>query len=130
MDSYADYEFYVEKYKSTKITSSKEFDKLSMRATQYIKRHIFNRDFTNYFGKDYSNEVKYATCSLAEIELEYNKALEELSKNNVKSESIGDYSKSYYTKEELIKDTNNKRIEELKLYLEPTGLLFRGRDNV
>lgn len=126
MESYVNYEFYTNTYKGTKITSQEEFDKLSLRATQYVKEHIFNRDFTNYFDKDYSNEVKYATCSLTEIEKDYQKALEELSSGNIKSESIGDYSRSFGTIEELIKNTNNKRNSELKLYLSTTGLLFRG----
>lgn len=130
MESYVDYEFYKNTYKGTKITSQEEFDRLSLRATQYVKEHIFDRDFTNYFDKDYSNEVKYATCSLAEIEQEYQKGLEELSSGNIKSESIGDYSRSFGTKEELIKNTNQNRVDELKLYLATTGLLFRGFDHV
>ena len=130
MESYVDYEFYINTYKGSKITSKEEFDKLSLRATQYVKEHLFNRDFTNYFDKDYSNEVKYATCSLAEIEQDYQKGLEELSTGNIKSESIGDYSRSFGTKEELINNTNSKRNEELKLYLATTGLLFRGLDRV
>lgn len=128
MESYVDYEFYQDTYKGTKITSEEEFDKLSLRATQYVKEHIFNRDFTNYNKKDYSNEVKYATCSLTEIEKDYQKGLEELSSGNIKSESIGDYSRSFGTSQELIKNTNIKRNEELNLYLGTTGLLFRGLD--
>lgn len=130
MDSYADYEFYTGTYKGTKITSKDEFDKLSLRATQYVKNHIFNRNYADYYGKDYTNEVKYATCSLTEVEQEYQKGLDELSSDNVKSESIGDYSRTFGTKEELIKNTNIKRKEELNLYLQTTGLLFRGFDNV
>lgn len=130
MESYVDYEFYINTYKGSKITSKEEFDKLSLRATQYVKEHIFNRDYSNYCGNDFTNEVKYATCSLTEIEQEYQKGLEELSSGNIKSESIGDYSRSFGTKEELIKNTNQNRIDELKLYLATTGLLFRGLDHV
>lgn len=130
MESYVDYEFYTNTYKGTKITSKEEFDKLSLRATQYVKEHIFNRNYADYYGKDYTNEVKYATCSLTEIEQEYQKGLEELSSGNIKSESIGDYSRSFSTKEELINNTNLRKNEELKLYLATTGLLFRGFDHV
>lgn len=128
MESYVDYEFYRDTYKGTKITSEEEFDKLSLRATQYVKEHIFDRDYTKYCGKDFSNEVMYATCSLTEIEQSYQKGLEELSSGNIKSESIGDYSRTFGTKEELIKNTNQSRSDELKLYLGTTGLLFRGLD--
>ena len=126
MLSYVDYEFYQNTYKGNKITSQEEFDKLSLRATQYVKQQIMNRDYTDFNGKDYTNEVKYATCSLTEIEQDYQKGVEELSSGNIKSESIGDYSRSFGTNEELTNNTNIKRNEELKLYLGMTGLLYRG----
>ena len=126
MNSYVDYEFYINTYKGSKITSKEEFDKLSLRATQYVKQQIMTRDYANFNGKDYTNEVKYATCSLVEIEQDYQKGLEELSTGNIKSESIGDYSRSFGTSEELTNNTNIKRNEELNLYLAMTGLLYRG----
>ena len=126
MQSYVDYEFYINTYKGTKITSQEEFDKLSLRATQYVKQQIMNRDYTDFKGKDYTNEVKYATCSLTEIEQDYQKAKEETPTNGIKSESIGDYSRSFGSFEELTNNTNIKRNEELNLYLAMTGLLYRG----
>lgn len=126
MLSYVDYEFYQNTYKGNKITSQEEFDKLSLRATQYVKQQIMNRDYTDFNSKDYTNEVKYATCSLTEIEQEYQKAKENFPIDGIKNESIGDYSRSYGTIEELTNNTNIKRNEELNLYLGMTGLLYKG----
>ena len=76
-----------------------------------------------------------ATCSVADILLKVeqleNKKDTILSNNNLKSESVGDYSRTFDTLgidnvDVEISNQKNKIVEEIRLYLLHTGLLYRG----
>ena len=128
MKTYTDYAFYINIYKGD--MPDDDFEKLALRASYEIRRNIFNRDIT-----EYENEVQMATCSVADIlykiEILENKKNEIISEKTLKSESVGDYSRTFESIdvsdiETQISNQKEKIKEELRRYLLDTGLLYRG----
>ncbi len=128
MTNYTDYDFYKNTYKGD--MPETDFNKVIVRASYEVQKNIFNRDI-----KDYEDEVQMATCSVADILLKVeqleNKKDTILSNNNIKSESVGDYSRTFDTLEidnvdVEISNQKEKIKEELRRYLLHTGLLYRG----
>lgn len=133
MINYIDYDFYVNKYMGN--MPKENFEKLALRASAEVRKNIFNRDIT-----DYKNEVQMATCSVADIllkieQLEARK--DKLVSSNavdkvISSESVGDLSRTFANTSNLtdleteISNQKNKIVEEIRLYLLHTGLLYRG----
>ena len=133
MTNYTDYDFYKNTYKGDMPKS--DFDRMVMRASAEISKSIFNRDIKNY-----EDEVQLATCSVADIlfkieQLEVRKS-KLVSSNTadkiVSSESVGDLSRTFANATSIndletdISNHKNKIIEEIRLYLLHTGLLYRG----
>lgn len=128
MINYTNYQFYASKYKGN--MSGEQFNKVETRASYEVQKAIFNRDI-----KGYEEEVQLATCSVADIlskidQLE-NKDENILSGKNLKSESVGDYSRTFDSAnltdiKNEISNQKEKIKEELKKYLLMTGLLYRG----
>ena len=128
MKTYTDYVFYKDTYKGN--MPEDDFDKLVIRASYEVQKNIFNRDITGY-----EDEVQLATCSVADIlskiETLENKKDTTISENKVKSESVGDYSRTLESAtisdiEVEISSQKEKIKEELRKYLLCTGLLYRG----
>lgn len=128
MTNYTDYSFYKDTYKGN--MPETDFNKLVIRASAEVRKNIFNRNITNY-----EDEVQMATCSVADILLKVeqleNKKDRILSNNNLKSESVGDYSRTFETLgidniDVEISNQKEKIKEELRRYLLCTGLLYRG----
>lgn len=128
MKTYTDYVFYKDTYKGN--MPEDDFDKLVIRASYEVQKNIFNRDITGY-----EDEVQLATCSVADIlskiETLENKKNTTISENKVKSESVGDYSRTLESAtisdiEVEISSQKEKIKEELRKYLLCTGLLYRG----
>ena len=128
MTNYTDYDFYKNTYKGD--MPETDFNKVIVRASYEVQKNIFNRDI-----KDYEDEVQMATCSVADILLKVeqleNKKNTILSNNNLKSESVGDYSRTFDTLgidnvNVEISNQKEKIKEELRRYLLHTGLLYRG----
>ena len=133
MTSYIDYDFYVNKYMGD--MPEEDFEKLALRASAEVRTNIFNRDIT-----DYKDEVQMVTCSVADIllkieQLEARK--DKLVSSNavdkvISSESVGDLSRTFANTSNLtdlgteISNQKNKIVEEIRLYLLHTGLLYRG----
>lgn len=133
MINYIDYDFYVNKYMGN--MPEETFEKLALRASAEVRKNIFNRDIT-----DYKDEVQMATCSVADIllkieQLEARK--DKLVSSNavdkvISSESVGDLSRTFANTSNLtdleteISNQKNKIVEEIRLYLLHTGLLYRG----
>lgn len=133
MINYTDYDFYKDTYKGD--MPKTDFDKLVTRASAEVQKNIFNRDI-----KGYEDEVQMATCSVADILLK----IEQLETRKdklvssdavdkvVSSESVGDLSRTFANTSNLsdlekeISNQKNKIIEEIRLYLLHTGLLYRG----
>lgn len=128
MTNYTDYSFYKNTYKGN--MPETDFNKVIVRASYEVQKNIFNRDI-----KGYEDEVQMATCSVADILLKVeqleNKKDTILSNNNLKSESVGDYSRTFDTLgidnvNVEISNQKEKIKEELRRYLLHTGLLYRG----
>ena len=127
MKTYTNYNFYVDTYKGN--MPEDDFDRLVIRASYEVQKNIFNRDITGY-----EDEVQLATCSVADILLKI-ETLEKkkdtiISENIVKSESVGDYSRTLETTsisdiEVQISSQKEKIKEEIRMYLLDTGLLSR-----
>lgn len=127
MKTYTDYAFYRDTYKGN--MPEDDFDRLVIRASYEVQKNIFNRDITGY-----KDEVQLATCSVADILLKIetleNKKDTNISGNIVKSESVGDYSRTLETTsmsdiEVQISSQKEKIKEEIRMYLLDTGLLSR-----
>lgn len=133
MTSYIDYDFYVNKYMGD--MPEENFKKLALRASAEVRKNIFNRDIT-----DYKVEVQMVTCSVADIlfkieqlESRKNKLVSSNANDKVvSSESVGDLSRTFANTTNLtdlekeISNQKNKILEEIRLYLLHTGLLYRG----
>ncbi len=127
MIKYTDYDFYTDTYKGN--IPEDDFDRLITRASYEVQKNIFNRDITGY-----EDEVQLATCSiidvLSKIETLEKKKDTNISGNIVKSESVGDYSRTLETTsmsdiEVQISNQKEKIKEEIRMYLLDTGLLSR-----
>lgn len=127
MKTYTDYIFYNNTYKGN--MPEDDFNRLVIRASYEVQKNIFNRDITGY-----EDEVQLATCSVADILLKI-ETLEKkkdtiISENKVKSESVGDYSRTLESTtlsdiEVQISNQKEKIKEEIRMYLLNTGLLSR-----
>ena len=128
MKIYTNYYFYKNTYMGN--MSENDFDKQVIGASYEVQKNIFDRDTTGY-----EDEVQLATCSVADIlykieQLESKKSTT-MSDKTLKSESVGDYSRTFDTSsvsdiELEISNQNAKIKEEIKKYLLNTGLLYRG----
>lgn len=128
MKIYTDYEFYSNTYKGD--MPELDFNRLVIKASYEVQKNIFNRDTTNY-----KDEVQMATCSITDIlykieQLE-NKQDTTISGKTLKSESVGNYSRTFESSSATdidvqISNQKEKIKEELRNYLLTTGLLYRG----
>lgn len=133
MSNYVDFDYYIKTFKGDLIPRQ-EFDKYAMRASNKVRNRVLNKDI-NLF----ENEIKNATCSIAEIL--YNQFLNKKRLNNMlngselilSSEKVGDYSRnisnvSISDLEKLCSDEYVKGLIETELedYLLTTGLLYCG----
>lgn len=128
MKTYTDYAFYINTYKGD--MPEDDFDRLVIRASYEVQKNIFNRDIIGY-----EDEVQLATCSIIDILLKVEKLETKentiMSDKTLKSESVGDYSRTFDTVnindiDMQISNQKEKIKEELRKYLIHTGLLYRG----
>lgn len=128
MQTYTDYDFYKDTYKGNMPES--DFDRLVIRASYEVRKNIFNRPI-----KGFEEEVQLATCSVADILLKIEqletKKQTTMSEKRLKSESVANYSRTFETTDMTdidvqISNQRNKIIEEIRMYLLDTGLLYRG----
>lgn len=133
MDSYIDYDYYSDTYGGNLIPQE-QFEKFAKGASYEVRLNIHNKDFS-----DYEEDVKTATCSVADIL--YNQFLNKEKIQNVvntsekiiSSEKIGDYQRNFSTVSiaDLISLANNSNVHkeittEIEKYLFFTGLLYGG----
>ena len=128
METYTNYDFYINTYKGNMPKS--DFEKLVIGASYEVRNNIFNRDIAKY-----KTEVQLATCSIADLLLKIekleNKKEEVMSGSKLKSENVKDYSRTFENAtisdiETQISNQKHKIKEELRKYLLNTGLLYRG----
>ena len=128
MKTYTDYVFYKDTYKGN--MSEDDFNRLVIEASYEVRRNIFNRAIIGY-----EEEVQLATCSVTDILLKI-ETLEKqkditISDKTLKSESVGDYSRTFdsFSVSDIEVEISNQKEkikEELRKYLIHTGLLYRG----
>ena len=116
MTQYANYDYYISKYKGT--MPETDFSRLSVIASMKIKANTFGRIDEN----NVPDEVKFCTCILADKLLNISKS------ENKTSESVGSWSIQYADSKsgrELIQSTLKEFLSEV--YTEDgTLLLYRG----
>lgn len=110
---YADYTYYTEAFGGTRL-SQQEFDSCCEKAQSYIDYITLGRAANNL-----GSSVKNALCAAAE----------EICKggfgSGIKSESTDGYSVTY--SDSFSQKSEISRIfDAIRIYLEPTGLLYRG----
>ena len=109
--AYADYAFYHTIYRGKPIPDC-DFDSLAERASEIIDLHTLGKAKT-YTADD---SVKKACCAVVEC------LYAASATNNIKSESIGNYSVAY----ETAVDDQVIIASKLRQHLALTGLLYRG----
>lgn len=112
--AYADYSFYTKQFLGVAIAET-DFERLSLRASQFLDYYTGNRA-KNYNADD---SVKNACCALAET---YQAIERTGAKAGISSESVGSYSVSYTTEQ----DVKTMLANVARRYLAFTGLLYRG----
>lgn len=133
MNSYIDYEYYSKTYGGNLIPQE-QFEKFAKGASYEVRLNIHNKDFS-----DYEEDVKTATCSVADIL--YNQFLNKekiqrvinTSEKIITSEKVGDFQRNFSAVSiadliTLASDSNvQKKIKaEIEKYLFFTGLLYGG----
>lgn len=117
---YADYEYYTEQYLGNKISEA-DFPKYARWASKMIDRLTFDRT-SKLAEEEIPDGVRDAVCSAAECNFDW---VAEKSRG-VKSESNDGYSVTY-TDVEGDAQAFNDILSNVRMYLLPTGLLYRGR---
>lgn len=117
-EPYADYKYYKEIYKGTKI-SVDDFDRSIRYATAMIDRVTFDRIRKLDAVPDF---VKDASCAAAE---EYD-LFRSRNDRDIKSEGNDGYSVTYQDAGKS-EDMEKKALESIRTYLAVSGLLYRGR---
>ncbi len=113
--AYADYNFYVNEFCGKAIKSEDEFNFYAGVGADYISAYTADKATSD------NNKVKRCNCRIADI-LQYNN--QSLDGKQKASEKVGDISVTY---ENATKGAVEKQIDNaIKLYLLPTGLLYRG----
>lgn len=125
---YADYSFYTESFLGT-VISAEEFPRIALRASQFLDYYTQGRA-ANYADLE---AVKMACCAIAErvlvVESANVSAVESVSGNGLKSESVGSYSVSYETAADKVSAAQSAKESYAAVareYLAHTGLLYRG----
>ena len=115
MEPYIDYEFYKNEYHGQTIPES-DFLGLALEASYYLKRITFNRIETP------SDDVKLATCAVAEVVYKYQDI------DGISSETVGNYTVFYGSakRDGVGFSVENRKLEAAKMYLLHTGLLYAG----
>lgn len=133
MIQYADYDFYKNTYKGDMPLN--DFERLVIRASYEVQKNILNRDITGF-----EDEVRLATCSVVyilyrieQIEQKKSKLISSAKEDRIlASEQVADLSKTYANTNKIsdldqeISNLKTKIIEEIRMYLLNTGLLYRG----
>ena len=120
---YADYYYYVGSYGGTFFQSEEDFLPCANRASLYLDELTFGQAEANSDNE----RVKLACCAIAEqakIIAEADADL--LTKKGMKSQSVGSFSVTFSTAEEIASHARAQIKELARLYLGPTGLLYRG----
>lgn len=115
-----DYDYYEDTYKGDKIPQS-DFERIELRASNQVEMFIMGKDYTNWNNQNYTEQIKMATCSVADVLYdaeEKKKILDSMSDSKSKivtSEKVANYSKNYATAsyKDLKDEVSNDNIKRL-----------------
>ena len=112
---FADYDFYIDTYGGTAVSSESEWAQPAMLASIYIES-IANKPITDDLDDSTLVKVKLAVCALAEIEY----ASSSTAAGIIASESVGSRSVTYSND---AKSMEKRRASLAMAYLALTGLI-------
>lgn len=117
---YADYEFYAAEYFGITIPSEASYKYYGSRAAEYIEQATFGRATAD------NVRVKKCECRVAEL-LYANNDSGNADDREVKSESLGGWSRTYAESKRSDSDLEAKIQTTIRQYLALTGMLYRGQ---
>ena len=117
--AYADYEQYTNTYFGSMIPAD-SFYAYAERASEYLDYITLGR----CTGKSDLTEVIKACCALAEEY--YVVDLARADGEDIQSETVGSWSRTYRSKAEVIAGAESRMADIARRYLRNTGLLYRG----
>jgi len=122
MTAYTDYEYYTDTYLGTAITTESIFDRLALRASAVIDRITFQRaeDVTD---EDDLDKIYMSCCAIAD---EMYSIEQGGGDDGIQSERTGNHSVTFAAGSKKSMSAMSRYIEAARLYLESTGLMFRG----
>lgn len=119
---YADFSYYQETFFGVSVGVG-EFDRLALRASAYIDYITMGKAAK----KAELDAVKMCCCALADqYKAIYSAAEQNADGKELKSESVGSWSRTYSTGTELEQAARAQLQKIAYEYLAPTGLLYRG----
>lgn len=116
---YADFNYYKTEYFGTTIPSETSYNYYGRLSSAYIEQATFGR------ATSAKVKVKECECRIAEILYANNESFNEESRE-VKSESVGGWSKTFVENHKNDDALASKISEAIHLYLGSTGLLYCG----
>lgn len=117
---YADYAFYITEYSGITITSEETYSYYGARAAEYIEQATYGRATSDNIN------VKKCECRLAEL-LYANNDSGNSDDREVKSESLGGWSRTYAESKLSSSDLDAKIQTTISRYLALTGMLYCGQ---
>lgn len=115
---YADYNFYTEVYKGTKLTEE-QWERVAVQASIRIKNRALGA-----IGSDMPEEMRYCCCELAEFLQAAEESCEGLA--GITAEKDGSWSASYESTEARESSTERRVRATIERWLAATGLLYSG----
>jgi hypothetical protein len=120
MATYVDYEFYQDTYGGTAIALA-DFQALAIRASHEIDHLTFGRAADYIDDADYTEQIKLATCAVADTIQDINTRM-----GQIQSEKVGPYSVTYTPTPTDSLSAGARMSLAAKRYLARTGLMYKG----
>lgn len=117
--AYADYTYYVDAFIGTAVSEA-DFPAAAERASEYIDYITRGRATADM------DAVKRACCAVAEVYSSAAKAREVGSGGGITQESVGSYSVTYRSANEVETGLSRSLYRAARMHLAHTGLLYRG----
>lgn len=117
-----DYLFYKTKFLGNIINDGNEFDACAVRALADIDSYTLGKASKNIDV----DAVNMCVCAVAEQHFLIRNAGTKSASGELKSETVGSYSRSYQTSSDAISQARAEIRHAITQYLAPTGLLYGG----
>ena len=116
--AYVDFAYYKDTFMGAMVDEA-DFPVVAERASAYI-------DYLTRGKATETDAVKKACCAVAEVYDAYRKAREASGGGDLASQTVGSYSVSYRSGDEMKAACDKEMHQIARLYLCNTGLLYRG----